>query len=101
MGGGTMTSGTGPERSITPEVRRVLAEHGRLSVPMARLSDDDDLYAAGTTSHATVDVLFALEEAFGLEFPEESLRKSTFQSVNSIAAVLEALIEQKKVAELG
>ncbi|MFZ0173281.1 MAG: acyl carrier protein [Acidimicrobiales bacterium] len=86
---------------MTDEIRRVVAQHGRLSVPMSQVADDDDLYFAGMTSHASVSMLIALEEAFGLEFPEEMLRQSTFQSVNSIAAALDVLIEDKKAAELG
>ncbi|MEZ4368917.1 MAG: acyl carrier protein [Kofleriaceae bacterium] len=69
-------------------VRQVLAEHGKLAVDAAGLGDDDDLYAAGMTSHASVGVMLALEGAFDLEFPDRLLRRSSFQSVAAIAAAI-------------
>ena len=72
------------------EIRKVLAAYGRMPGDIANLSDGDDLYAAGLSSHASVDVMLALEDAFGLEFPDAMLRKSTFESV---AAIRQALAE--------
>ena len=69
-------------------VRRTLAEHGRLAVDAASLSDDDDLYSAGLTSHSTVDVMLALEDEFGFEFPIELVRRSTFQTIASLSAAV-------------
>ena len=73
------------------EIRRVLAENGRFPVEVAGLSDDADLYQAGMTSHASVSVMLALEDAFDVEFPERMLRKSTFESVAAIRAALTEL----------
>jgi len=70
------------------QIRSVLAEHGRLPVEVSALDDRADLYQAGMTSHASVSVMLALEDAFDIEFPEQMLRKSTFES---IAAIREAL----------
>ncbi len=67
-------------------VREVLAEHGRVRVD--GLGDGDDLYARGLTSHASVDVMLALEDRFGLEFPEAMLRRQTFASVEAICTAL-------------
>ncbi len=72
-------------------IRRVLEEHGRLSTPATALATDDDLYQRGLSSHASVNVMLALEEAFGVEFPDELLRKSTFQSIGSIRGALAGL----------
>ena len=69
-------------------VRRTLAEHGRLAVDAASLTDEDDLYAAGLTSHATVDVMLALEDELGFEFPADLLRRSTFQTIASLSAAV-------------
>jgi acyl carrier protein len=42
------------------------------------------------TSHASVNVMLALEDAFDIEFAEEMLKKSTFESIAAIrAGVLE------------
>jgi len=74
------------------EIRAILAEHARLPVDMGALEDDTDLYQAGMTSHASVSVMLALEDAFDIEFPESMLRKSTFESVTAISAALTELV---------
>ena len=74
------------------EIREILAEHARLPVDMASLDDAADLYQAGMTSHASVSVMLALEDAFDIEFPETMLRKSTFESVSAITAALTSLV---------
>ncbi len=66
-------------------VRSALAAEGQLAVDVGSLGDDDDLYSAGLTSHATVSVMLALEDELDIEFPEELLRRSTFQSVRALA----------------
>jgi acyl carrier protein len=76
------------------EIRRVLADHARLEVDVETLSDDDNLFEAGMTSHANVSVMLALEEAFDVEFPEASLKRSTFES---IAAIRRSLAELEAV----
>jgi acyl carrier protein len=55
------------------------------------MSDQADLYAAGLTSHASVNVMLALEDAFDFEFPEKLLRKSTFASISAIRDALAEL----------
>jgi acyl carrier protein len=72
------------------EIRQILTEYGRMPVDVAALADDDGLFEAGMTSHANVNVMLALEDAFDIEFPEAMLRRSTFAS---IAAIREAVNE--------
>lgn len=72
-------------------IRQIIAEHGRLPVDVASLGDDTDLYRSGLTSHASVNVMLALEDAFDIEFPDAMLRKSTFESVSAINAALQEL----------
>jgi acyl carrier protein len=74
--------------SVSPRVRDVLAVHGQLVEVLATMSDSDDLYAAGMTSHASVSVMLALEKEFDVEFPDSELRRSSFQSVDAICHVL-------------
>ncbi len=74
-------------------VRRVLDAHGKLSSPAASLALDADLYAAGMTSHASVNVMLAVEDAFDIEFPDALLTKSTFCTISSISAAVESLVE--------
>lgn len=74
--------------TMDESIRQILAQHARLQVDPATLADDADLYQAGLTSHSSVSVMLALEDEFDIEFPQEMLRKKTFQS---IAAIREAL----------
>ena len=67
-------------------IRDVLAEHGRLAVDVGSIDDTTDLFGAGMTSHASVNVMLALEDAFDIEFAEEMLKKSTFESIAAIRA---------------
>jgi acyl carrier protein len=71
-------------------IRDVLTEHGRLAVDARSIDESTDLFASGMTSHASVNVMLALEDAFDIEFSEKMLRKSTFESIAAIrAGVLE------------
>jgi acyl carrier protein len=67
-------------------IRSVLAEHGRLATDANTIDDKADLFAAGMSSHASVNVMLALEDAFDIEFSEQMLKKSTFESIASIRA---------------
>ena len=79
-------------RRIADDVRLILREHGRLAVDVGSLADDSNLYEAGLTSHASVSVMLALEEQFGIEFPERMLRRGAFASIGAIRHGLEELI---------
>jgi acyl carrier protein len=76
---------------MNDQIRAILKEHGRLAVDVASLKDDSDLYEAGMTSHASVNVMLALEGAFDVEFPDRMLRRGVFESVSAIAAALTEL----------
>ena len=55
-------------------MRGVLHEHGRLNRDALTLDADADLYQAGMSSHASVNVMLGLEATFGVEFPDHMLR---------------------------
>ncbi|MGN6501854.1 MAG: acyl carrier protein [Pseudolysinimonas sp.] len=74
-------------------IRGVLDAHAKLRGPAAGLADTDDLYAAGMTSHASVNVMLALEDAFDVEFPDELLTKHTFCTIATIRDALGTLTE--------
>jgi acyl carrier protein len=71
------------------QIRDVLRSQGHLSADVGTLADDADLYAAGMTSHASVNVMIALEDTFDVEFPDSMLTRGVFESVDSIATALE------------
>lgn len=77
---------------MSDQIREVVANHARLRVDVGTLTDDDDLYRAGLTSHASVNLMLALEDAFDVEFPEQLLRRGTFESVAAIREAIEQLV---------
>ena len=76
----------------TDRIRTIIKAHGRLAVDVATLADGDELYAAGLTSLASVNVMLALEEAFDIEFPDRMLTRSVFESISSMKNALTELV---------
>ena len=71
-------------------IRSLLSAHGRLNLDPTQLPPDADLYQAGMTSHASVNLMVALEGEFETEFPDNMLNRSVF---SSIVAIRGALVE--------
>ncbi len=82
---------------MTTRVREILSDHARLPVDVSRLDENADLYDAGMTSHASVNVMLALEEGFDVEFPDSMLTRSVFASISSICGAISQL-EQAQAA---
>lgn len=78
------------------QIRSILVQHARLQVPVDQLGDDSDLYQAGLTSLATVNLMLALEEHFDVEFLDRMLGRKTF---GSIRALEEAIAELRAGAD--
>ena len=83
---------------VHERIRAIVQEHGRLSIGVDQLQNDASLYQAGLTSHASVNLMLALEESFGIEFPERMLRRRTFESITSIAGAVSELTGVGRVA---
>jgi acyl carrier protein len=79
-------------------IRDLIAQHGRLPVDVATLSDEQDLYAAGLTSFSAVQMMLGLEEAFDIEFPERMLNRKTFSSIAAIAGAITEIAPSKAAA---
>ena len=82
--------------ALAEEIRRVLRDHARLPVDIDSIDDQTDLFRAGMSSHASVNVMLALEDAFDIEFPDSMLKRSVFESVAGIDAAVQEL--QKRAA---
>ena len=80
-------------QTMKEKIREILRQHGKLGVDAASLPETGDLYEAGMTSHASVNVMLALEGEFDIEFPDRMLKRSVFQSIASINAALEELTQ--------
>jgi acyl carrier protein len=73
-------------------IREVISQHGRLTIDVGSLDAQASLYGAGLTSHASVSVMLALEDAFDVEFPERLLRRSTFESIANLRDAVGELV---------
>ncbi|MGI8572736.1 MAG: acyl carrier protein [Solirubrobacteraceae bacterium] len=76
---------------MTDKIRQAIKDHARLSVGVETLADEDDLYNAGMSSHASVNLMLALEDAFDIEFPDRMLKRSVFESIAAIRTALDEL----------
>jgi acyl carrier protein len=76
---------------MNEKIRQAISDHARLGIGVDTLSDDADLYQAGMSSHASVNVMLALEDAFDIEFPDRMLTRTVFESIGSIRAALTEL----------
>ncbi len=56
------------------------------------LNDQSDLFEAGLTSHASVNLMLALEDHFQIEFPERMLQRRSFASIAAIRSCLDELL---------
>lgn len=79
------------QRTRTASICRILAEHGRLNADANTLDEGADLHQAGMTSHASVNVMLALEGEFDIEFPDAMLTRSVFSSIAAIRAAVNSL----------
>ena len=77
---------------ITVAIRAVLRDHGRLSVDVGTLEDHSNLYEAGLTSHASVNLMLALEDHFEVEFSDRMLSRGGFASIAAIRSGLDELM---------
>jgi acyl carrier protein len=77
---------------IDVKIRRILKDHGRLNRDAESLTPHSDLYQAGMTSHASVNVMLALEGEFEVEFPDQMLKRDVFESVAAIQTAIQQLL---------
>ncbi len=73
---------------LTQRIRAVVDNHTQLLGKGDTFPDNASLYDAGMTSLASVSLMLALEDEFGMEFPDHMLRREVFESVSSIREAL-------------
>jgi acyl carrier protein len=57
------------------QVRDILAAHARMPGDAHNVDSSADLYQLGLTSHASVNVMLAIEDEFDVEFPDGFSRR--------------------------
>ena len=83
---------------MNDEIRQIIKDHARLSTSVDALASDADLHQAGMTSHASVNVMLALEDHFDIEFPDRMLTRAVFESIASIEGALLELRSEASVS---
>lgn len=83
---------------MTKTIRDLVAKFGKLPVSVDQVADDADLYAAGLTSFASVQLMLGIEEAFDIEFPDNLLNRKSFASISAIAKTVDLIQDSRKVA---
>ncbi|MBX5227155.1 acyl carrier protein [Rhizobium sp. NLR9b] len=79
-------------------IRDLVAKFGKLPVAIDQVADDADLYAAGLTSFASVQLMLGIEEAFDIEFPDNLLNRKSFASIAAIAKTVDIIRDGRKIA---
>ncbi|MBB3611691.1 acyl carrier protein [Rhizobium sp. BK602] len=79
-------------------IRDLLAKFGALPVTIDQIADDADLYAAGLSSFASVQLMLGIEEAFDIEFPDNLLNRKSFASIVAIEKTVGLILDSRKVA---
>jgi len=79
-------------------IRDLLKKHAGLPVNVDELAGGADLYAAGLSSFASVQLMLALEENFDIEFPDSLLNRKSFQSIEAIERSVDSILNGRKVA---
>ncbi len=76
-------------------IRGLLVKFGNLPVSVDQLQDDSDLYTAGLSSFASVQVMLGIEEAFDVEFPDTMLNRRSFASIAAIEGCVRLLTDRE------
>jgi acyl carrier protein len=69
---------------VRERIEAILRSDGQLGVDPAELGPNDNLYVAGMTSFASVNVMLALEDEFGIEFPDRMLSRTVFSTIGNL-----------------
>lgn len=80
------------------KIRELLSKFGTLPVSVETLADNADLYAAGLSSFASVQLMLGLEEAFDVEFPDQYLNRKSFASIDAISETMGMILKSQEAA---
>jgi acyl carrier protein len=79
-------------------IRELLTRVGGLPVAIETLEDGADLYAAGLSSFASVQLMLAIEEKFDIEFPDSLLNRKSFASISAIETTVGQILKAREAA---
>ena len=87
--------------SIEHRIKQVIIRTLSLEVDAEEIDDEDELFGGGLgiNSMATIEIIVGLEEEFCIEVPDEELRVELFDSVQTMADYVRAVLQ--KVPEVA
>ncbi len=72
-------------------IRRAIDKKGKLPVRADLIAPWANLYAAGLTPFAAIQVMIEIERELSVEFPDSMLNRESLSSINSLHACLRKL----------
>tara|TARA_Y100000588_G_scaffold146595_1_gene160428 strand:+ start:759 stop:1070 length:312 start_codon:yes stop_codon:yes gene_type:complete len=89
-------------KGLTQRVKRIIVQALQLDIAPDAIDEDELLFGAGlgAESVAALEVVFALEEEFGIEVDDEELQIELFDSVRAITAYVALKLEGRSVQEM-
>jgi acyl carrier protein len=82
-------------------IREIVRDHAGTGLRLEDITDATDLYSAGMSSYASVALMIALENAFGIEFPDSLLNRDVFENVDAIARAIECTLQLSHESPTG
>ncbi len=76
------------------DLQRLIEMEAKLDIPASDLTPRANLYELGLTPYTAIRLLIAVERAFRVELPRESLKRETMATMESImSSVREAMFQ--------
>ena len=75
-----------------------MAKFGQIPTTVDTIENEADLYAAGLSSFASVQLMLGIEEAFDIEFPDNLLNRKSFASIKAIEDTVKLILDGKEAA---
>lgn len=83
---------------MNESIREILAKVGGLPTAVTDIADDADLYTAGLSSFASVQLMLGLEDKFDIEFPDQFLNRKSFASISAIEQTITSILKDNEAA---
>ena len=83
-------------QALKDQLKKLMVEDLMLQITEAEIGDDQLLFGPGSLGLDSVDALqlvVALDKNFGLKIPDPAAAKEILQSVNSMAAAVQAKLQ--------
>lgn len=75
------------------DIRTILGSNEALAPVAQQIAEDDSLFDRGLDSFGSVQLMLALEERFGIEFPDEFLTRRSFSTIRAIRETVSAVLQ--------